>query len=187
MGSDKGLLKLFDLTWAEIAAVKLSKLQIDVLISINKEQFESYSKIFPAHKLIVDNESISVKGPLLGLLTVHQSVPEEDLCILACDMVGIREEILERLVKDSHDGSFHANVFQTWESVQPLCAVYTATGLENIYLRYQQNDLRKFSMMYVLDTISVKYIPADLSFEASFNNYNSPDQLTYIDSVGGMS
>ena len=187
MGSDKGLLKQVDLTWAEIAAAKFSKLEIDVVISVNREQFESYSKIFPADKLIVDDQRISVKGPLLGLLTVHQSVPQEDLCVLACDMVDITEKTLERLVKVSHYCSLHAYVFQTRESVQPLCAVYTSTGLENIYLRYQQNDLRKFSMMYVLDTISVKYIPADLSFEASFNNYNSPDQLTDIDSVGGMS
>lgn len=177
MGSDKGLLKQVDLTWAEIAVAKFSKLEMDVLISVNKEQLENYSNIFSTDQLIVDDEGISVKGPLLGLLTVHQSVPTEDLCVLACDMVDITEEVLERLVETSLDCKYHAYVYQTRESSQPLCAVYTSQGLDDIYGRYELNDLKKFSMMHVLDFIHVKYMPADASLARCFNNYNSPDQL----------
>lgn len=175
MGSDKGLLRQAEQTWAEIAAAKLSSVQMDVVISVNKEQFEDYSRIFPADRLIVDDENISVKGPLLGLLTVHQKVPADDLCVLACDMVNVNEQMLRRLVDACSEGLYDAYVFKTKESSQPLCAVYSSTALKDIYRRYRQNALKKFSMMYVLDCIKVRYIPVEASFEDLFNNYNSPE------------
>src|SRR5215212_9639839 len=87
MGRDKGLLKQNDVTWSEIAASKLALLQIPVFCSVNQWQLEVYSKIFLAGNLIVDDECIFVKGPLLGLLSIHQKFPDEDVLVLACDMI----------------------------------------------------------------------------------------------------
>ena len=38
MGSDKGLLKLNDKTWAELAVKKMEQLRIPVYVSINETQ-----------------------------------------------------------------------------------------------------------------------------------------------------
>lgn len=186
MGSDKGLLGQAEQTWAEVAAAKLSSLQMDVVISINNEQIEDYSRIFRADRLIVDDESMSVKGPLLGLLTVHQNAPQEDLFVVACDMVDVSQEILRRLVDSHKNGSYDAHVYKTKESSQPLCAVYTSIGLKRVYEKLRLNKLENFSMMYVLDCINARYISAGHSIEGLFNNYNTPDQLGIHDSVGGM-
>ncbi|MGZ3940239.1 MAG: molybdenum cofactor guanylyltransferase [Flavisolibacter sp.] len=175
MGSDKGLLRQAEQSWAEIAAAKLSSLQMDVVISVNNEQFEDYSSIFPSDRLIVDDETISVKGPLLGLLTVHQDDPTDDLLVLACDMVNVNELILRRLVDAFNEGLYDAYVYKTKDVSQPLCAVYSSTGLKDVYWRYQHNGLKKFSMMYVLDSMNVRYLPVEDSFEDLFNNYNSPE------------
>ena len=62
MDRDKGLLKQNNLTWSEIAATKLVLLQMAVVFSLNQYQLETYSKIFSADRLIVDDECISVKA-----------------------------------------------------------------------------------------------------------------------------
>src|SRR4051812_4885506 len=100
MGADKGLLKQGSLTWAELAAHKLSSLQIPVSLSVNKEQATIYSKIFSPDQLIIDNEALSIKGPLLGVLSAHQNFPDEDLVILACDMIEMSASVLQDLINN---------------------------------------------------------------------------------------
>src|SRR5215210_5197976 len=87
MGTDKGLLQLNGKTWVQHTSDKLSSLQIPVVVSLNKKQPDGYSKIFSSDKLIIDDESLSLKGPLLGLMSVHQQLKQEDLLVLACDML----------------------------------------------------------------------------------------------------
>src|SRR4051794_35971592 len=70
MGKDKGLLKEEEQTWAEIATQKLTALHLPVLISVNREQFQTYEQIFPKERLVVDSESLGSKAPLFGLLSV---------------------------------------------------------------------------------------------------------------------
>src|SRR5678809_351136 len=89
MGTDKGLLMQNDLTWVDIAVSKLSSLQIPVIVSINKEQADIYSKRISVNRLIVDCDNISIKGPMLGMLSVHQEHPNDDLIVLACDMIDM--------------------------------------------------------------------------------------------------
>src|SRR5688572_17949633 len=86
MGQDKGLLKLEAKTWAQTAIDKLSILNFPVKISVNRSQFSQYAEVFSPADLIEDNETLSLKGPLLGVLSAHVHYPDEDLFILACDM-----------------------------------------------------------------------------------------------------
>src|SRR5678810_262172 len=85
MGTDKGPLMQNDFTWVDIAVSKLSSLQIPVVVSVNKNQADIYAKRISVSQLIVDHGNISVKGPLLGILSAHQQFPNEDLMVLACD------------------------------------------------------------------------------------------------------
>ena len=96
MGSDKGLLVKAGKTWAELAFSNLSGLRIKTAISVNRTQVELYSQIFAFGSLVTDNEILPVKGPLLGLLSVHQEFPAEDLLVVACDMINLKEEILQK-------------------------------------------------------------------------------------------
>lgn len=177
MGSDKGLLRKRSVTWAELAVSKLVSLNVPVVLSVNEGQKEAYSKIFSEDELIMDDECISVKGPLLGLLSVHQKFRDQDFCVLACDMIDMDRGLLQNLVNIYSECSFDAYVYVVKEKCQPLCAVYTAAGLKNIYDLHRRKPLKRFSMMYVLECIHTKYITAELSSAVFFNNYNASEEL----------
>jgi molybdopterin-guanine dinucleotide biosynthesis protein A len=177
MGTDKGLLKRNGLTWVETAARKLSSLQIPVVISVNQSQLGAYSNIFPSNELIVDDKAIPVKGPLLGLLSVHKNNPGEDLLVLACDMIAIDQTLLCNLLDYYKKVSCEAYVYKTAQKLQPLCGIYTSKGLEKISVLLRRQQLQKFSMMYVLDTIDTKCLEPEASLLPLFNNYNSVEDL----------
>jgi molybdopterin-guanine dinucleotide biosynthesis protein A len=175
MGTDKGLLLKDQLTWAQLAYDKLKRLGIDVFISVHSEQSAAYSKLFS--RLLIDEESLSVKGPLHGLLTAHSSFPDQDLLILACDMLDVSSELLQEFVKTQFSNAHEASVFVVDGKPQPLCGIYSAKGLRKIFDLYRQGLLKKFSMMHVLDLLDTNYITADAGQWSYFNNYNSPDDL----------
>jgi len=177
MGTDKGLLEKGNLTWAEIAFRKLASLKIPVIVSVNKSQVDAYSKIFSSGELIVDDESIPVKGPLLGLLSAHKNYCKEDLLVLACDMIEINQVLLNNLVDAYNKAFFDVYVFVTGTKLQPLFGIYTSKGLKKIDDLMKQQQLEKFSMMHVLESLNTKCIEvAEPSFHL-FNNYNSEEDL----------
>jgi molybdenum cofactor guanylyltransferase len=171
MGTDKGLLEIQSKTWAEVAETKLAALEIPVIISINKKQLVQYSKIFP-EKLILDRPDIDVKGPLLGLLSVHQNLPEEDLFVLACDMTDMKTNLLQQLLTMYHEGRHDAYIYSTREKYQPLCGIYKAGGLKKIDEMNQKRSLKKSSMMHVLETLQTEVQSVKEEDVACFNNYN---------------
>jgi molybdopterin-guanine dinucleotide biosynthesis protein A len=177
MGTDKGLLKKDDLTWTEIAVEKLSSLELPIVVSVNQNQVGSYSKIFPADKLVIDNEAIPVKGPLLGLLSVHKTSPSENVLVLACDMIGMAPILLRNLLFNFTQTSYEAYVYTAGDKLQPLCGIYTSKGLQKIFDLLHQKQLKKFSMMHILECIDTKCIEVEKSFLQAFNNYNSAADL----------
>lgn len=176
MGTDKGLLKEEEQTWAEIAASKLTALALPVVVSVNDQQAPVYEQIFSKEQLIVDKE-IFAKAPLFGLLSVHLQLPKEDLFVLACDIRNMTTDILQNLFDSFKKGAYEANVYQTGERPQPLCGIYKAAALHKIYRLYQEGKLRRFSMMHVLEALHTHYIPVPDKNLAAFNNYNEPQEL----------
>jgi molybdopterin-guanine dinucleotide biosynthesis protein A len=144
---------------------------------VNRKQVDFYSKTFSLNALIVDDDNILVGGPLLGLMSVHCQFPGEDLLVIACDMVNLEETALRNLVGAYHQNDFDAYVFTTIEKVQPLCGIYTSGGLKRIYDLNLQKQLKKNSMMYVLECLNTKYILADAWID-SFTNFNSFEDIS---------
>lgn len=90
MGTDKGLIPCPEGIWARAAFNKMAALHLPVVVSINPSQYGEYSHFFSAAELITDDQSLSLAGPLLALLSVHRHIPAEDLLVLACDMPMIQ-------------------------------------------------------------------------------------------------
>ncbi|GAA4730652.1 molybdenum cofactor guanylyltransferase [Flavisolibacter ginsenosidimutans] len=177
MGSDKGLLKEENSTWAEVAAQKLAALQLSVVISVNRQQVQAYAQIFPNEQLLVDNEIFDAKAPLFGLLSVHLQLPTEDLLVLACDLKNITAALLQDLYDVYQKEKGEACVYQTVEKRQPLCGIYSAKGLRKIYDSFREGNLKRFSMMHMLDILNTNYIPVKEKDLSAFNNYNTPEEL----------
>jgi len=71
MGTDKGLFTWQANTWAQTAAGKMAALPLPVIISVNRQQYNHYTAFFSINQLVKDNETIEVKGPLRGILSIH--------------------------------------------------------------------------------------------------------------------
>ena len=178
MGSDKGLLKSEAKTWAQTGIDKIAALNIPVKISVNNQQYPEYAAVFPAADLITDNSSLSLKGPLLGLLSCHLAFPEDDLFILACDMPLMDSSELELLHKNyKENAGCDAYVFTNDGEPEPLCGIYTSKGLSTILAMLKKGDLVKHSMKFMLDHLSVKHIALSEGEKKYFRNFNAHSEL----------
>ncbi len=177
MGSDKGLLKQEAKTWAQTAFEKLSTLNIPVKFSVNNQQSESYQKIFSEKDLFVDDTNLSIHGPLLGVLTVHQQNPNEDLFLLACDLPLMDETLLKELLTLSNTDSHEAFIYSNDNEPEPLCGIYTAKGLKKIMALYAGGKLIKHSMKFMLDNLSVSKVALTESQKKAFRNFNAHADL----------
>lgn len=177
MGTDKGLLKEEEQTWAELASSKLAAMHLPVFLSVNREQAQIYAQIFSIEQLVVDNESFIAKAPLFGLLSVHLKLPEEDLFVLACDIRDMTTTLMENLYIAYRQETYEVYVYHTGDRPQPLCGIYTARGLKKIYQSFQQGTLKRYSMMHTLEVLDTNYIRVNEEDCLAFTNYNSPDEL----------
>lgn len=170
MGSDKGLLLHGDKPWAELVSQKLKALNIPVAVSINAGQQEAYGKIFSLQDLIVD--ALPMHGPLNGLLTVHKQFPSKDVLLMACDIIDMQAGVLQQLI-DSYEKHEDADFFAFEEDnfFQPLCAIYKAKALDEIYQQLTDGSLANYSFQYILNsrnTHRLKSFPKE-----AFTNYNT--------------
>lgn len=179
MGTDKGLLSSAEGTWAQTAIDKMTALPFPIVLSVNTSQYLDYAAIFPFIELIADNPGLPLAGPLLGLLTIHQQKPAEDLLILACDMPLIQSLHLQHLVDQyrRHPG-FDAYVFTNDGAFEPLCALYTARGLSILMNRLNHGELNRFSMKYALEQLNTFSIPIPDDHKIYFKNLNSPKDVS---------
>lgn len=178
MGSDKGLLKLAANTWAQTAIDKMSALNIPIKISVNSKQYPDYEVVFPATDLITDDPTLSLKGPLLGVLSSHLKFPQEDLFVLACDMPLMEPTLLHLLYTQyQQEPSFNAYVFTNEEEPEPLCGIYKAKGLSFIRDMLASGRLAKHSMKFVLDHLDTLKIPATNEQKKFFRNFNAHAEL----------
>src|SRR5215203_2592803 len=170
MGSDKGLLQLDGKTWTEHIVKKLSEEDLPVVISINEKQQEPYSRIFKKEELIVDQ--LPMHGPLNGLLTVHQQNSQQDILLMACDLIDMDKSTLEALI-DSYEKN-EADYFAYEENnfFQPLCAIYTATALKSLLNRLMGGTLANYSFQYILNNSKTHRLTT--AFKVAFENHNTP-------------
>jgi molybdopterin-guanine dinucleotide biosynthesis protein A len=165
MGSDKGLLRKGDQPWALYMGQKLKRWGIPAFYSIHQRQEAAYSPIIPAGYLIRD--TLDLPGPLNGLFSVHQCMPNADILLLACDMLDLDEKTIEGLlsawqVPDESADFFAYGDARLW---QPLCSIYTARGLD------KANTARDQSLQSILRSGKTQSLP--ITDPAVFANYNS--------------
>lgn len=178
MGADKGLLAVENKNWAQIAFDKLSALNIPVQLSVSAMQKNSYHLFFADELLITDAVNLEIKGPLLGVLSAHRLNPNQDLLVLACDLPLMEIKILKELVAlKLRQNTFEAYIFTNNGEPEPLCAIYTAKGLEKIFIMQQQNKLSKYSMKFMLSQLQVCEIVLPETDKLFFKNFNAHAEL----------
>ena len=178
MGSDKGMIKLGVKTWAQIAVDKFVELNIPVNLSVNKDQYVEYASVFSASNLIKDDESLSLRGPLLGLLSVHLKYPDATIFLLACDMPLMHTAILKELLQH-YEGNAAADayVFTNDDELEPLCGIYKPKGLSTVVNKLQSGQLAKHSMKFMLEHVNTFSFPLREEQKECFRNFNAHADL----------
>jgi len=178
MGSDKGLLQTNGQQWADLALQKLTELELSVLLSINKSQRDAYSRLFDDEIVVIDNEALAIRGPLLGLLSVHLQYPDDDLFVLACDLPDMHPSLLLKLRENYQQfPDQEVFVYSNDGEPEPLCGIYTATALSDVMEMYRQDQLSRFSMKFILDHLDVLMLPIPEDQKKFFKNFNAHADL----------
>ena len=177
MGSDKGLLMLNDKTWTQKAIDTLSNFQIPIVISVNKNQYQDYSSIFPTDTLVPDDPSLQLHGPLCGLLSVHLKYPEEDLLILACDMPLIDTELIKELLTKYSTETADTFIYTNNGEAEPMPGIYKSNGLAYVHQLYSNDQLPRHSMKYMLKHISTSFTILPTDKKDNFHNFNTHAEL----------
>jgi molybdopterin-guanine dinucleotide biosynthesis protein A len=170
MGRDKGLISVGISNWAMIAFNKLRQLEIPVCVSINPSQLLEYRSYFSHEQLLMDKTN--AKGPLKGLLSVHCKYPEDDLLLLACDMIDMEMETLKVLMdiyKKFPGFDFYAYEYKNF--IEPLCAIYTSRSLKMLYHALISQKLQEFSIHTLIKKGKYKTLP--IINTRALNNYNT--------------
>ena len=170
MGSDKGLLQLDGKTWAEQIVKKLKEEDLPVVVSINEKQQEPYSRIFKKEELVVDQ--LPMHGPLNGLLTVHQQNPQQDILLMACDLIDMDKSILQELIKSYEENEADYFAYEENNFFQPLCAIYTSSALKSLLDRLISGSLANYSFQYILNSSKTHRLSA--VSKGAFENHNTP-------------
>ena len=178
MGVDKGLIEDKGVAWAQSAFNKVASLGLPVVLSVNPEQFNAYSSAFDESKLIIDNNDLQLKGPLLGVMSAHLKYPSEDLLVLACDIPFMDILLLQKL-KDQYqlDASVDAIIYTNNGEPEPLCAVYSSTALTGILEKFYSGALVKCSMKNMIEHINSYFISIEENEKKFFKNINTHADL----------
>ncbi len=189
MGRDKGLIPGEGKTWAGLAAEKLAVTGIRVVLSVNDRQVARYTRLFSNERLIrehftpdgmgldliSDDPALRLRGPLVGLLSVHKRYPSEDLFVLACDVPLMEPGLLKDLyLRKGQQNDAQAWLYTIDGEPEPLCAIYAAKGLARIIHLYEQQLLSRHSMKYALDQLTVDSLPVPEDKKNCFKNFNYP-------------
>lgn len=177
MGKDKGLLKLQATTWAQTAIDKISFLNLRVVLSVNDTQYNSYAEIFGKENLVADDSSLAIKGPLAGLLNVHEKFAGEDLLVLACDMPLMETSLVQKLFDSYNNNDAAAYLFINEGEPEPLCAIYRSEALDETRNLYDSGKLVRHSMKFMLEHMNSFQLPLAENEKKCFRNFNAHSEL----------
>ncbi len=174
MGSDKGLLLKDGKTWAGRAYDKLTALDLPTKISINTSQVEAYKLLFDNNELIQD--TLTIPGPLVGLLSAHKKLPNTDILLLACDITDVTIDTILQLITvyKEKKKEYDFFTFKNDGNHEPLLGIYSYKGIQNINQLLVDDKLTTYSMKSILDSGRTFSIVLEEDKKLEFRNYNEP-------------
>ena len=171
MGRDKGMLPDEDKTWAEKISEHFEFFNLSYVLSVNPVQVSEYAKIFEPSLLLTD-ENIAA-GPLRGILSVHKKIPENDLLVIACDLLNMRRDIIAELLeiyKQHMDYDFIS--YKSEDGFEPLLSIYKSKSLKEIFTNVLYGQINRFDLQTILYKGKTYSIPLKEEYKEYFENFN---------------
>lgn len=173
MGSDKGLMKGQDgMLWIEKMVGMCQEIGLPTLVSINASQQKGYNAVFPNEQLIQD--IYPAIGPLGGILSVHNSLLDNDLLVLSCDMQDLDAAVLWEVLKHHEKlGEYDAVIPFKEDFFQPFPGLYSAELLRKISVLYHTQQLENHSMQNLFKTFMTYELHLPEQQVPKLKSYNS--------------
>ncbi|GIT98907.1 molybdenum cofactor guanylyltransferase MobA [Sulfurovum sp. TSL1] len=163
MGEDKALLPFATYpTLAEFQQSKLSSLFDEVYISAKENKFDFDCRVI--------QDSYTESSPLVGLISVFETLKAEEVFILSVDAPFVNKETIEKLLAQEESGC-DAIVAQSPSGVQPLCGLYKRSILPLAYMQLEKENHRLGDLLHLAHTLFVAF-----DEDAPFTNLNHPEE-----------
>lgn len=133
----------------------LQSLCDDVFLSINNSQLKD---IYHEYQFLVDDKEYSNIGPLAGLLTAINHLPENDFLIVGCDYPLMTKQELVGFYKSIEDRNVAAAFYNKTDNMyEPLLAYYPAQS-KSVLMEMFNN--KQYSLQqYLRNSKAKKYTP----------------------------
>lgn len=163
MGEDKALLPFANYpTLTEFQLDKLTALFDKVYISAKENKFD--------FECMVIQDNYRENSPLVGLISVFETLKVEEIFILSVDAPFVNKETIEKLL-EHNQSRFDVIVAQSPSGVQPLCGLYKRSILPLAYMQLEKENHRLGDLLSLANTLFVEFDEDD-----SFTNLNRPEE-----------
>jgi len=163
MGEDKALLPFADYpTLTEFQQDKLSALFDKVYLSAKENKFD--------FDCMVIEDNYTENSPLVGLISVFETLKAEEIFILSVDAPFVNKETIEKILKHN-ESKFDVIVAQSPSGVQPLCGLYKRSLLPLAYTQLEKGNHRLSDLLRLANTLFVEF-----DEDGPFTNLNHPGE-----------
>jgi len=166
MGEDKALLPFGNYsTLTEFQQAKLSTLFDKLYISAKENKFD--------FDCMVVEDNYAVNCPLVGLISVFETLKAEEVFILSVDAPFVNKETIEKLL-ERNESRFDVIVPQSPSGVQPLCGLYKRSILPLAYTQLEKENHRLGDLLRLANTLFVEF-----DEDGPFTNLNHPEEYQH--------
>lgn len=163
MGKDKALLPFGrHHTLAEFQHHKLSKIFQKVYISAKENKFDFNCSVI--------EDSYKENSPLVGIISVFETLDTEEVFILSVDAPFVNEDTIEKLL-EHNESSLDVIIAQSPSGVQPLCGLYKRSILPLAYTQLKKENHRLSDLLDIANTLYVQF-----DEDRPFVNLNHPHE-----------
>ena len=163
MGEDKALLPFWKYpTLAEYQYARLNHLFENVYISSKEDKFDFECKVI--------KDTLQVSSPLVGLISIFETLQVDEVFILSVDAPFVNEEIIKILLKQN-EPSLDVIVAQSPKGIQPLCGIYRRSILPLAYAQLEKGNHKLSDLLELANTYFVQF-----EKEMPFTNLNHPQE-----------
>jgi len=163
MQEDKALLPFGKVdTLAQYQLLRLSSFFSKVYLSSKSNKFNFLAN------LVEDNYPTS--SPLVALISIFENLQLDEFFILSVDAPFVGKEVIEALY-EAVEGKYDVIVAKSSGGLEPLCAIYKRSFLEEAYVALKENNHR---LQELFTKLSVKEVYFDN--EEYFMNLNYPHE-----------
>ena len=162
MGQDKALLPFAGYnTLSEFQYNKLTSLFNKVYISSKEDKFDFETAVI--------TDLYEESSPLVGIISLFETLEEDELFILSVDAPFVNEEVIEKLL--NNEEKFDAVIAKSPSGAQPLCGIYRRSILPLAQKNLEEDDHKLNNLLKEAHTQFVSF-----DDDTPFINLNHPHE-----------